>query len=121
MKERIGGQESREIVKLYLEGRSVATRKQYGGAYRKWVRFLKMKGKRTIVATEELVCSYLLMLEKRGEGEGAVNQFLAMMSFLSDLQGRESCIKSEIVSQVKKAVIKRMNNKKKRKMRLMKR
>ena len=118
MKKRIGGQESREIVQIFLEGRSVATMRQYGGAYRKWLRFLKEKGRRTGLVTEELVCSYLIRLEKRGEGEGAVNQFLAMLSFLSELQGKEACTKSQIVCQVKKAIIKRMNNKKKRKMRL---
>ena len=112
------GRTAKRLLSLYLEGRSVATMKQYGGAYRKWIRFLKERESLTCVATEELVCCHLMRMEKKGEGEGAVNQFLAMIEFLSELQGHESCTKSQIVGQVRKAVVKRMNCKKKRKLRL---
>ena len=94
-------------------GRSVATMKQYGGAYRKWNRFLKQWRRVTCGATGELVCSYLI---ENGEGEGAVSQFLVMIGFLSELQGHKSCTKSQMVGQVSKAVVKRMTSRKKRKM-----
>ena len=73
IKKRIRGKDSQEVAQLYLEGRSVATMKQYGGAYRKWIIFLKERDSLTCVATEELVCCHLMRMEKKGEGEGAVN------------------------------------------------
>jgi hypothetical protein len=48
------------------------------------------------------------------KGEGAVNQFLVMIGFLSELQGHKSCRKSQMVGQVRKAVVKKMTSKKKR-------
>ena len=48
------------------------------------------------------------------KGEGAVNQFLVMIGFLSELQGHKSCTKSQMVGQARKAVVKRMTSKKKR-------
>ena len=50
------------------------------------------------------------------KGEGAVNQFLVMIGFLSELQGHKSCTKIQMVGQVSKAVVKRMTSRKKRKM-----
>ena len=80
---------SEEVAELFMEGRSKATVRQYCGAYRKWTKFLKNHYSGVTMADERSVCGYLVEMEKRGVGEGAVNQFLAMIGFLSELQGAE--------------------------------
>ena len=65
------------------------------------------------------MCSYLIRIGKKGEGEGAVNQFLVMIRFLSELRGHKSCKKKQMVGQMRKAVVKRMTSEKKRKIRLL--
>ena len=49
-----------------------------------------------------------MRMGKKREGEGAVNKFLVMIVFLSELQGHKSCTKSQMVGQMRKAVVKRM-------------
>ena len=104
-------------MELYLEGRAKNTIKQYNGAYKKWVQFVKYESGDCPLG-EGLVCKYLISLEKNGVGEGSVNQFMAMMSVLNEVQENMPWLRSSVISQVKKAVVKRMNLRKNRKLRL---
>ena len=59
----------------------------------------------------------MLELEKQKAGEAAVHQYLAMLGMLQELEGVRVCTRSEVVIQVKKSVIKRMNLFRRRKIR----
>ena len=111
------GKHQEELVDLYMEGRARNTIKQYNGAYKKWVQFVKYESGDCLV-DEGLVCKYLSSLEENGASEGSVNQFMAMMSMLNEVQENMPWLNSSIISQIKKAVVKRMNSRKIRKLRL---
>ena len=112
------GQDWEDLGELYLEGRCKSTIMQYNGAYKKWKRFLEDQGRRYWTTEEVLVCKYLKELEARGLGEGVVNQYFAMMTLMEELKGASAVSKNPVISQVRKAIIKRMNMKKNRRVRL---
>ena len=110
---------SKEIIKYYMEGRAINTLKQYANAYKGLAKFLNEKQKTLKELDITLMCQYLIMLETNSnKGEGSVKQTLAVVSLLNEAQGLVSVSQDPVVLQVKKSVIKKMNLKKKKRMRL---
>ena len=105
-------------MEAYWNGRSKGTLTQYSSSYRKWIKYLKERGAKKIELDELSVSHYLVHLGDHNSGVSSMNQFGAMIALLREAKGLDSLATSGLIRQVKKSSIKKVNGKKKRKIRM---
>ena len=101
-----------DMVEFYLGGRAAGTLRTYASAFKKvWAHAVET-GVSLFRWGEGEMMGMLIKAEKEGAAENMLKQVLAVVALVFEVMGRESPTKSHLVLKVKKACVKRGNERK---------
>ena len=97
----------RNLMVLYLEGRSPGTIRNYNSEIKKLVSYFRKKRWNPLILSEGRMGKYLVSRASKGMSQAQMSSLSAGVNFLSEITGFSNPFNSPIIGKIKKAVLKR--------------
>ena len=103
----LSSRDIRNLMVLYLEGRSAGTIRNYNSEIKKLVAYCRKKRYNPLTLSEGKLGKYLVTRARYGMSKAQMSNLSAGVNFLSEITGFVNPFNSLIIGKVKKAVLKR--------------